>query len=175
MIPTVKNILFATNLKPECLEAFHYAVALATRFEATLVMVHVMEKVPDYVEKRLISLLGKEEWESKFEAKVDGARQQLIGKRNSNTLIQEALAHFCSNVGISDDSCGYRSNEIVVTEGDDAESIVQIAEEYNCDIIVMGMKAGLISHHAIGSVAKSVMRKSDVPVMVVPPKKEAKN
>lgn len=171
MISNVSTILFATNLKPECMEAFHFAAALATRFGATLVILHVMEQIPDYVEKRVITLLGKTEWKALADAKADTAREKLIGKQSSNALVQEALAHFCSNAGIDNDACRYQSREIVVTDGDVVETIVQVGKQYDCNLIVMGMKGGLLSQNTIGDVAKAVMRKSPIPVTVVPHKK----
>ena len=52
MLKPLKAILFATNLSENCRDAFDFAASLATRYQATLVLLHVMEKMPDYVEGR---------------------------------------------------------------------------------------------------------------------------
>ena len=174
MISSVKNILFATNLTQGCMPAFEFAAVLATRFQATMVMLHVVEKMPDYVEKRLVGLLGKKQWEETFSAQVDGARQKLIGKRSANAMVSAALEQFCTNAGIDDDSCGYHSREIVVTDGEIVDDIVSCAKEYECDLIVMGVKGGLLANNTIGSVTKGVIRRTEIPVMVVPPDKSKK-
>lgn len=169
MIKPIKNLLFATNLSPDCLSAFEYSAAIATRFEATLVLLHVVEKMPEYVESRLKGLLGQKQWDETVESQLSGAREQLIGKKSSNTMIQAALEQFCSVAGIDDDSCGYHSREIVVSNGEVIQDIIKTSQDYTCDMIVMGTKEGFLAHNSIGSVIKGVMRKAKIPVMVVPP------
>lgn len=169
MIKPVKNILFATNLTEECIAAFDYAAAIAIRFQATLVLLHVLEKMPDYIESRLKGMLGEKQWQETIASQASGAREQLIGKKSSNTMIQAALAQFCSEAGIDDNACGYHSREIVVTDGEVVDDIIQSAQDYKCDLIVLGVKEGFLSHNAIGPTIKSVMRQARIPVMVVPP------
>ena len=62
MIKPLKTIFFATNLSESCASAFELAAGLAIRYQATLVLLHVVEKAPDYVEGRLKALLGEKEW-----------------------------------------------------------------------------------------------------------------
>ena len=173
MIKPPQNILFATNLSPDCIAAFEYAAAIATRFQATMVLLHVVDKMPDYVESRLKGLLGAEKYQETIDSQVSSARQKLIGKKSSNSMIQAALAQFCSDAGIDDDACGYHSREIVVTDGDVIEDILDTARQYACDLIVMGTKEGFLSHNSIGSIIKGVMRRTKVAVMVVPPVEDA--
>ncbi len=169
MIKPIQNILFATNLSDDCLSAFDYAAAIATRFQATLVLLHVVEKVPQYIESRLKGLLGEKQWEETLSSQLSGVRQQLIGKKSSNALIQAALGQFCSDAGIDDSACGYHSREIVVTDGEVIHDIIKSAQDYKCDLIVMGTKEGFLSHNSIGSTIKRVIRQTKIPVMVVPP------
>lgn len=169
MIKPIQNILFATNLSQDCIPAFNYAAAIATRFQATLVLLHVIEKMPDYIESRLKGLLGANKWQEVLASQESNARQTLIGKKSNNAMIQAALAQFCTDTGIDDDSCGYHSREIVVTGGEVVEDIIQCSQDYQCNLIVLGAKSGFLTHNAIGPIAKGVMRKSKIPVMVVPP------
>lgn len=173
MIKPVKNILFATNLTAECMAAFDFAAGIATRFQATLVLLHVVEKMPDYIESRLMGLLGETQWQETIDTQVSGARDQLIGKKSSNKMIQAALAQFCSAAGIDDDACGYHSREIVVTDGEVVQDILQCSKDFNCDLIVMGAKQGFLSHNSIGPIIKGVMRQTTTPVMMVPPTPES--
>jgi nucleotide-binding universal stress UspA family protein len=173
MIKPLQNILFATNLSPDCIAAFEYTAAIATRFQATMVLLHVVDRMPEYVESRLKGLLGAEKYQETIASQVSSARQQLIGKKSSNSMIQAALSQFCSDSGIDDDQCGYHSREIVVTDGDVVDDILKTAKKYDCDLIVMGTKEGFLSSNSIGSIIKSVMRKTKVAVMVVPPIEES--
>ncbi len=173
MFKQVSSILFATNLSESCREAFDFAAAMATRFQATIVLLHVMEKMPDYVEANLRHHLGKEQWAELQKAHERTAQEELIGKKSSNRLIREALDQFCSQVGIDDEVCGYNSREIVITEGSVVDDIIETSKKYNCDLIIMGTREGFLSNNTIGTVIKSVMRQSRIPVMVVPPTEEA--
>jgi nucleotide-binding universal stress UspA family protein len=173
MFRQVNAILFATNLSESCRQAFDFAAAMATRFQATIVLLHVMEKMPDYVEGRLKGLLGKEQWASMQNAQERNAQEALIGKKSSNKLIREALTEFCSQAGIDDASCGYHSREIVISSGDVVEDILENAKTYDCDLIVMGTREGFLSKNTLGATIKSVMRRSRIPVMVVPPSEDA--
>jgi nucleotide-binding universal stress UspA family protein len=165
----VRNIMFATNLSADCVSAFQFAAAIATRFQATLILLHVIDKMPEYIESRLKGLLGEDVWKEKISSQVSSARQQLIGKKSSNAMIKAALSQFCSEAGIDGDTCGYHSREIVVTDGEVIEDILASARKYECDLIVMGTKEGFLSHNSIGATIKGVMRRTKIPVMMVPP------
>jgi nucleotide-binding universal stress UspA family protein len=168
MMNPLKTILFATNLSKSCRSAFEMAAALATQNQATLVLLHVIEKSPDYVEGRLKALMGEAQWNSMMDSLAEDAQKTLIAKRSSNTMIKDALNHFCTLAGIGDDSCGYHSREIVVSSGDVVEDILYYSKTFNCDILVLGARKGMLSETAIGSTIKSVLRKSKKPVLVVP-------
>jgi nucleotide-binding universal stress UspA family protein len=172
MFKSVKAILFATNLSESCRQAFDFAAAMATRFQATIVMLHVMEKMPDYVEGRLRGMLGSQQWDEMQSNHERNAQEVLIGKKSSNSVIREALDQFCSQAGIDDASCGYHSREIVISDGDVVDDILKNAKSYDCDLIIMGTREGFLSKNTIGSTIKSVMRQSRIPVMVVPPTEE---
>lgn len=170
MLKSIKTILFATNLTKNSIPAFEAAVTLALTFKARIVLLHVMEKLPDYVEGRLAGLLGEERWNQMMQAHQTEVRQILIGKRSSSKLIRQALEHFCSEAGLDDDACsGYQSREIVVAEsGDVAERIIENAIAQDCDLIILGAHEGLFTKQSLGVTVKSVLKKSKIPVLVVP-------
>ena len=168
MIKPLKTILFATNLNESCNQAFQMAATLAIRYQATLVLLHVIEKSPDYVEGRLKALMGEAEWNNMLDSLTEDAQKTLIAKRSSNTMIRDALDHFCTVAGIENNSCEYHSREIVVSSGDVVEDILHYSKIFNCDIILLGARKGMLSETAIGSTIKSVLRKSKKPVLVVP-------
>ena len=169
MLKGVKTILFATDLTRRSVPAFEAAALLALRFQAKIVLLHVMEKIPDYVQGRLSGLLGDDQWDAMVRQHQNTVRQKLIGKRSSGTLIRAALEHFCSEIGIDDDACGYQSREIVVADsGDVAERIIEHAGAQDCDIIILGAREGIFAKQSIGGTIKSVLKKSKIPVMVVP-------
>lgn len=169
MFKPMETILFATNLSENCRAAFELAASMATRYQATLVLLHVLEKMPDYITGRLKGLLGEKQWAEMSQRHANNAREALIAKKSSSKLIKEALDQFCANAGIDDASCGYHSREIVVADGDLVEEIINQTNNYKANLIVMGSREGFLSDNRIGSTIKSIMRKAHVPVMVVPP------
>ncbi len=62
MLKPLDTILFATNLNENCRDAFDFTAVLATQFQAKIVLLHVLEKMPDYIEGRLQGMLGKEKF-----------------------------------------------------------------------------------------------------------------
>ncbi len=173
MYKPLKAILFATNLSENCRNAFEFAAVLATRFQATIILLHVMEKMPEHVEGRLQGLLGEQQWTQLVETQEKSAQAALIGKKSSSKFIHKALRQFCSQSGIDDASCGYHSREIVISDGEVVPDILSYAKKYDCDLIVMGARQGLISKTSVGATVKSVMRQSNIPVVVVPPVSDA--
>ncbi len=170
MFKPISSILFATNLTDNCKPAFDYAASLATRYQATLVLLHVIEKMPGYVEGRLRGMLGEKQYREMAETQENNARQTLIGKKSESRLIREALEKFCIEAGIDDNTCGYSSREIVVADGEIIEEILEKAEKFECDTIIMGARQGYISKGTtIGSHIKGVLRRSKIPVTIVPP------
>lgn len=168
MFKSIKSILFATDLSENCRQAFDFAASLATRYQATLVLLHVLEKMPNSVDGRLRGLLGEQEWKGISEKHAAEARDALIGKRSNSKLIRAALDHFCTEAGIDDAACGYQSREIVVRDGEVVEEIFDTSKTYNCDIIVMGTHEGMLTKTAVSSTLKRVLRGSKLPVVIVP-------
>jgi nucleotide-binding universal stress UspA family protein len=57
-----------------------------------------------------------------------------------------------------------------VASGDPAHTIIDIAERFGCDLIVMGARGtGLLRSALLGSVSQAVLHASEVPVMIVKP------
>ena len=169
MFKPIQSILFATNLSENCMAAFDFAASMATRYQATLILLHVIEKMPEYVEGRLRGLLGEKQWKEMSQTHADNARQALIGKKSSSRMIREALTRFCVDAGIDDASCGYHSREIVIADGEIVDEIIEQSKKYKADLIVLGTREGFLSDNRIGLTIKSIIRNSKIPVMVVPP------
>jgi nucleotide-binding universal stress UspA family protein len=169
MFKPIQSILFATNLSENCRAAFDVAASMATRYQATLVLLHVIEKMPEYVEGRIKGLLGEAHWKEISQSHADNARQALIGKKSSTKMIREALDRFCIDAGIDDASCGYHSREIVVADGEIVEEVIAQSKKYKADLIVLGTRDGFLSDNRIGQTIKAILRDSKIPVMVVPP------
>ncbi|MHB8765462.1 MAG: universal stress protein [Deferrisomatales bacterium] len=169
MIPTIKKILFATDLSENARLAFSYAASEATRHGAQMVLIHVIEKTPDSVQAQLEGLFGAEKWHEMQEAQKRSARDIIIGKRTDYDLITQALADLCASANSGDSRCSFEAQEILVKQGAVAEEILKAAAERGCDLIVLGAHKGLLGKTSLGGVAKAVLHGAKVPVLVVPP------
>ena len=154
MIPRIKTILFATDLSKNSAYAFYYAVHLAKRDEAKIVILHVVEPLP----RMLVSFedfdhqVAKDRWEEtvkKFKEKI----QDVSVKVDARTGI--------SSVDLISD--------ILIRPGRPAEEILRAVNEEGCDIIVLGTHSrGFLAQTFLGSVSKSVLQGSQKPVFLIP-------
>jgi len=57
----------------------------------------------------------------------------------------------------------------LIIKGDPGQSVVNVAEEQNCDLIVMGSRQmGAVRRFLLGSVSNYVVHHSECPVLIVP-------
>jgi nucleotide-binding universal stress UspA family protein len=160
MIPQIKKILYATDLTKNSLYAFHFAVDMAQKHDASMIMLHCVEPISPYVYAAgvapdVLKVLpeGKEQ-----EKKVDVAE------------IKKVLQQFRENV---ESQIGPLRvdlvSEIIVNEGFPVEEILNIADTQGCDVIVLGTHGkGWLKQTFLGSVARSVLERTRKPVFVIP-------
>ncbi len=167
MLKPIDVILFATDLTPGCQQAYEFAVAMAIRNKALLYILYIVADIPESIESRLRTLVGRHQWKDLMQTKKEDVHKSITGKRTSSQVLEE-IQNFCEQVGMDEDTCAFHSREIIISAGDVAETIIESAKENECDIIVMGAHNGLISRNAVGDSIKTVLKLSPVPVTVVP-------
>jgi nucleotide-binding universal stress UspA family protein len=154
MIPQIKTILFATDLSKNAAYAFYYAVHMAKRDGAKIVILHAVDPLPPM----LISFedfaykVAKDRWEDtvkKFKERI----QDISIKVDARTGI--------SSVDLV--------SKILVRPGHPVEEILKVADEESCDVIVLGTHSrGFLQQTFLGSVSSSVLFRTRKPVFVVP-------
>lgn len=141
----IATILFANDFSESSGNAFDYAMELAQKFSARLVIIHVINEPVDlrgfYVPHISFDNLEKEI--------TEGA--------------EKMMDRFCA-----DKLQGFPNYEKAVVSGIPYEEIVRKAEETNADLIVMGThgRKGL-DHMLFGSTAERVVRGARCPVLTV--------
>jgi nucleotide-binding universal stress UspA family protein len=154
MIPQIKKILFATDLSKNSAYAFYYAVHMAKRDEAKIVILHAVEPLPPM----LISLKD-------FEHQVAKDRWEDTVKKFKER-IQDISVKVDARMGIS--SVDLISN-IFIRLGHPVEEILKMADEEDCDVIVLGTHGkGFLEKTFLGSVSSSVLLRTRKPVFVIP-------
>lgn len=155
MIPTIKKILYATDLSPNSAYAFRYAIDSARRHDAKIIILHVLEIMPAAAK----TIITEEKQHKLFEEKITYTLDR----------IQKRLKIFCEKELKDDPECSERVESIEVCEGFPAEEILGKAEELNCDAIIMGTHGkGIIANRFLGSTAKRVLRRTRIPVFIIP-------
>lgn len=172
MIPKFTKILFPTDLSERARYAFKYAASVAAVYRAGIVILHVLEgETPDNTRNMLAVFLGSEkmrELEQKQEEYARNARDILIGKRQDADIVKDALSLFFED-SRPQSSAHNIHPEILVKKGDAVDEIIAATRKYECDLIVMGHgKYNALAEAVLGSTTKSILRKSWVPVMVIP-------
>ncbi|MDJ0803801.1 MAG: universal stress protein, partial [Desulfobacterales bacterium] len=139
-IPTVeiKRILYATDLSENARYAMAYAVSLANTYCAQIVILHVIDEAPDYVDAGVEGYIGADEWEAIKKRNLDETRKTLTGKRRDNRMVREVLERFCQNLRPGTNDHEAAMDETVIKIGSPVAQILETAEEKNCDLIVMG-------------------------------------
>jgi nucleotide-binding universal stress UspA family protein len=154
MIPQVKRILFATDLSKNSAYAFYYAVHMAKRDEAKIVILHAIEPIPPM----MISFKD-------FEHKVAKDRWEETVKKFKER-IQDISVKVDARMGIS--SVDLISN-ILIRLGHPVEEILKVADEEDCDVIVLGTHGkGFLKQTFLGSVSSSVLLRTRKPVFIIP-------
>ena len=168
------RILFTSDLTAGARLVFDHAVSLAGKYCASITLMHVLEEVPPSVKGALGGILGDgqiEELRAKYKTEV---MTTLTGKSRHQAIIQEGLEMFCQDARSDQPPEGVvRPDEVVVVEGNVVQEIIHQAQKSSCGLIVMGShRMGRISEMVLGSVVRGVLNKSEIPVFVVPLKKE---
>lgn len=172
MADFIDRILFATDLSDHSRFAFTYAAGLANRLGAGIVLFHMVEGLTDTFEERIRSFLGDAAWEEIRRSREDEARQLLIGKKSEREHVRKALEQFAAAMRRDREMDPFQTDEIIVQrDGNVAREIVNTAREHACDLILMGLKGDAVAGGAgrIGSQVKAVLKRSTIPVFVVPP------
>lgn len=162
-----KTILFASNLSTGSRIAFKQAALLATQFDAKLILLHIMEGPSGNYEGYVSSLFGQDEWQKILKNNREEAKHALVGKVTPKQMARTMLSEFCKET-TEDEAQLIPDYEIVIRNGEVVEEILGQAAEFNCDVIVLGTSEGLLSGISVGKNIKSVLKKSKVPVLVVP-------
>lgn len=146
----MKTILFPTDFSEHSKNAFMYALHLAEKFEAEILLFHMYQQAivdEAFVPVELIeALLAQKKTEAikHFEA----YEQQVQAELGKSVLIRHQLE-----------------------EGAAVPGIIELAEEVQPDMIVMGtLGAKSLAEKILGSVATQVINKAECPVLAIPEK-----
>jgi nucleotide-binding universal stress UspA family protein len=154
MIPTIKKILYATDMSKNSPMAFLYAIASARAHGAQIVGLHVVEPAPEYAIGLRVGRISPEEDE----------RRQAVERT------ERRLDAFCQEMdSYLDVPCHSLISKTLVRIGYPVEVILDVADEETCDVIVLGSHSkGIVKQTFLGSVSQGVLQRSRKPVYIIP-------
>jgi len=152
MIPPIKRILYATDLSKNSVYAYYYAVDLAKKHDAEIVILNVIEPIS---------------------AKAYGSGKDKLERdqhRTSVEVIQNRILTFCERVGQRNEAaCTVLIAKISVQIGEPVEEILKAVDDERCDMIVLGKHGkGFLAKVLLGSVSRAVLDRARKPVFLIP-------
>jgi nucleotide-binding universal stress UspA family protein len=151
--PKYKKVLFCTDFSENADYAFEFACGIAKRDGGVLYILHVIPHNPNqaYVDSFLTT--------GDLERMQKSIQEDLVNRyreRYEEKIEQEIKF------------------ETITRAGREDEEILEFAKEEKVDLIVMGTHGRTgIEHVFFGSVAEKVLRRSPIPVFIIPSKKKA--
>jgi nucleotide-binding universal stress UspA family protein len=143
----LKNVLVATDFSEPSDVALTYGRELATRFGATLHVLHVAEDA-------VLTAFAAND----YAAMAPELQQQ----------IEDEARRRLGELVIDSDKIGPPTVPVVLTSNATALTIVDYATHHDIDVIVMGTHGrGVLAHLVMGSVAERVVRMAPCPVLTV--------
>ncbi len=147
MLP-LNSILWPSDASEPSIRALQVAVELAKQHEARLFCLQVVPQVPIYSDAAIPLTT------------FDIPRYEEELKKAAHKQLQKTMADLVPE--------GIRAESSVVI-GKPSDSIITFAKERKVDLIVMATHARTgLSHFLIGSVTEDTIRRSTIPVMVIP-------
>ena len=146
--PKYKKVLFCTDFSKNSDCAFDYAFGIAKRDEGILYILHVIPLTPQqYDLKRHLTKKRLEE----ITAILREDREKMFNDKY--------LKHIKEKIKV----------KIVTESGREDDKILKFAQKEKVDILVIGTHGRTgIEHVVLGSVAEKIIRRSTIPVFVIP-------
>jgi len=143
----MKTILVPTDFSDNADNALYFAIELAKKQNAKLVLIHAFQ-LPIVVAAVPYDIINNEKLELKKDAENNLKAQCLKIKHSGNLTY-----------------------EYILEEGDTVDVILKHAKEKKADIIIMGTKgASGLKAVLFGSITESVIEKTELPVLAIPNK-----
>lgn len=148
----MKRVLITLDYNPNSEKVVNMGYELAQLMQAEICLLHVLSDV-SYYGMQYEPFMGYEGYAFPMDFKI---QEEFV------KVAQDYLDKTATHLG----------NENITThlaEGDTAKSILEYAEEWKADLIVMGTHShGTLEKIFLGTVASSVMEHTKIPVYMVP-------
>ena len=165
----IKRILYATDLTKSAPKVYQYVLYLAKQFNAEIVCLHVIDKYSQNAAMTFAMYYLTKEVKQEILLRESNKSLEEMAHRNRQTFIRQQLG---IEDGLYPEQLGLTIVDKVVF-GNVEEQILKHSVNSNCDLIVMGAHEKPLFTFTT-TLSKRVMKRSKVPVTVVPTPGEKK-
>ncbi len=159
----IKRILYATDLTKSAPKVYQYVLYLAKQFNAEIVCLHVIDTYSQNANMTFAMSYLTKEVQQEILLQESNKSLKEMAHRHSQSFIRQQLG---LGDGLYPEQLGLTIVDKVVY-GNAEEQILKHSVNSNCDLIVMGAhEKPLITFTT--TLSKRVMKRSKVPVTVVP-------
>jgi len=160
MFYDIKKILYASDLEQGSRPAFRAAISLCGHYsEAQITYLHVIESLSSTTRSLLSNMMDQEEIDRLLQKGID----------ELSVKIRERIERFCEEELEEHEVLGLKNIEARIEEGTPWRKILEVADEMNADVIVMGTrKHSSLGQALVGSTATRTLTHSKRPVLIVP-------
>ncbi len=159
MLPTIKTVLFPTDVGPQAINVLRYAETLAKAHSAEIVLLHVIEPLPHHALSVINEYMAEDAARALRESGIAELRQD----------VERQLVEFLRAESAAGQGDGLAMPTVRIAEGAPAATILEEAKTIGADVVVMGSHGySTLGEIVMGSVASKVLHKADMPVLVVP-------
>ncbi|MEO6681265.1 MAG: universal stress protein [Ginsengibacter sp.] len=153
----MKKVLIALDYDPSAQSVAESGYRLAKSMNAQVFLLHVVSDATYYSSLNYSPIMGFDSFSNLDIVQTDAVME-----------LQEAAKDYLDKSRLH---LGDSSIETITRGGDFGDTIIDVATEINADVIVMGThsRRGL-EKILMGSVAEKVLRKSAVPMFIIPTK-----
>lgn len=159
MLPQINTILFATDLSENADIALKHALCMAQAHNAKVHVLHVAEPLSQDVSATFRIFMQD-----------DTSRSNAMEKRHA--LVKEVLTEnqkqFVAALSEEEKEAYSSVSSVMLIDGHPAETILNQASKLNCELIVMATHEQSTNHTFLGTVVKRVLRRTTIPVLVIP-------
>jgi nucleotide-binding universal stress UspA family protein len=151
----MKKILIALDFDPTAKIVAETGFKLSETAGAEVLLLHVVSDPIHYSAYRHVTVMGFGGYKDTAPLVLDGVKEL---KKESLRFLEKSKLHL-----------GDEKIQIMVKEGDVAESILEAAGKFHADIIVIGSHSRKwLENIVMGSVAEKVLRETVIPVFIIP-------
>lgn len=169
ILPSIsyERILYVTDLSERGRHAFPYAASIARQFNSALTVFHVID--PGNMES-LIGYANEGLWQTLVNQTIEEARETLYNRKRDNVEIKNHIEQVCEKTLENSSDSTVLSYEVKVEMGEALEKILDEAHSQNYDLLIISKHGHRLSvkDAVMGDTARRVIRRCNIPVMVVP-------